>query len=177
MNQELIQQQLHEWLIDFVEKPNPLLNGWAPCPHARKSRISGKFGIKFTTGANLVSDIEAAAQELTDRDVIAICFDPADISAQNLAQLVSEQNQKLMLNDVLLLEDHPDDEEWLNGVKMNFEHCGIVFVQQLSKINQASAQLRDRGYYDHWPQENLDSVVNWRVNSNDDLLSNQPQQN
>jgi hypothetical protein len=175
MNQDLIQRQLHEWLVDFVEKPNPLLNNWAPCPYARRARISGRFAIKFATVDQLISTIAEAAQELEHRDVIAVCVDPTQILPEDLEQLVSDQNQLLMPSDVLLLEDHPDSEEWVNGVKMNFGHCAIVFVQKLSMINQASEQLMSSGYYDHWSKENLDTVVTWRVNNNNDLLPNQSQ--
>ena len=177
MNQELIRQRLQEWLVDFVEKPNALLNGWAPCPHARKARVNGRFDIKFCNAQNLIVTIESAAAELTIRDVVAVCIDPAEISAQDLEQIVSQQNQQLMPSDVLLLEDHPDAAEILNGVVMNFGHCAIVFVQQLSKINEASDQLRLAGYYDHWPKENLDTVVSWRVNNSNEILPNQSQQN
>jgi hypothetical protein len=172
MNQILIRQQLQDWLLDFVEKPNPLLNGWAPCPYARKSRIDGKFNVKFCTAQTLVETIKSAASELGQYDVVAVCIDPAEISAVDLELAVSAQNQQLMPADVLLLEDHPSAPEVLNGVNMNFGPCAIVFVQQLSKINEASDQLRRNGYYDHWPQENLDDVVTWRVNSKNDLLPN-----
>lgn len=160
-------------MVDFVEKPNPLLNGWAPCPHARRARISGRVDVMFATADTLVTTIESAAQQLVKHDVVAVCIDPVEISAADLAQLVAEQNSTLMQQDVLLLEDHPADPEVLNGVVMNFGACAVVFVQQLSKLNEASDQLQAGGYYDHWPQENLDAVVTWRVNNNNDLLSNQ----
>ena len=47
MDQFKIKEQLNEWLINFVEKPNPLLNNWAPCPYARQARINDKISFKF----------------------------------------------------------------------------------------------------------------------------------
>ena len=173
MNQDLIRRQMHEWLVDFVEKPNPMLNDWAPCPYARRARISDRFAIKFATADQLINVIAQAAQELEHQDVIAVCVDPTEIVPTDLAQLVLDQNQLLMPADIVLLEDHPEAEEWVNGVKMNFGHCAIVFVQKLSMINQASEQLLSSGYYDHWSKENLDAVVTWRVNTSNDLLPNQ----
>jgi anion-transporting ArsA/GET3 family ATPase len=174
MDQQQIQQQLEAWLVNFVEKPNPMLNGWAPCPFARKSRVANRFDINFASADTLAATIESAAQQLSRLDVIAVCVDPAEISANNLAKLVERLNQQLMPQDVLLLEDHPEDVELVNGVHMNFGVCAIVLVQQLSKINEASAQLKNQGYYDCWSPENLDSVVSWRVNNNNDLQPNQP---
>lgn len=173
MDQQQIRQRLVAWLVDFVEKPNPMLNGWAPCPFARKARVTDRFDIQFATAHNLEDIIESAAQQLSNRDVVAVCVDPADISAADLSNRVEQLNARLMPQDVLLLEDHPADVEIVNGVHMNFGACAIVFVQQLSKINEASEQLRQRGYYDCWSQENLDSVVTWRVNNSNEILPNQ----
>jgi len=173
MDQQLIQQQLEAWLVDFVEKPNPMLNGWAPCPYARRARVTNRFDIQFAEPQDLVTVIQAAAKELHHRDVVAVCIDSSKISAEDLEQLVAEQNQLLASQDVLLLEDHPDAVEIINGVHMNFGACAIVFVQQLSKINEASEQLKNQGYYDCWSPENLNSVVTWRVNNSNDLQPNQ----
>jgi hypothetical protein len=177
MDQQQIRQQLVAWLVDFVEKPNPMLNGWAPCPYAKKARATNLFDIQFATASTLATTIASAAQQLDQRDVVAVCVDHKQISAADLTNLVQQLNDQLMPQDVLLLEDHPEDVEIINGVHMNFGACAIVFVQQLSKINKASDQLRAGGYYDCWSQENLDSVVSWRVNNSNDLLPNQSQPN
>ncbi len=174
MDQQQIQQQLEAWLADFVEKPNPMLNGWAPCPYARRARVTNRFDIQFADPQDLVTVIQAAAKQLHDRDVVAVCVDPGKISAEELEHMVEAQNQLLQCQDVLLLEDHPDAVEIINGVHMNFGVCAIVFVQQLSMINAASEQLKNQGYYDCWSPDNLDSVVSWRVNNNNDLQPNQP---
>ena len=47
LNEEQIVQDLTDWMKDFVEKPNPLLNNWAPCPYARQERITDKIEIVF----------------------------------------------------------------------------------------------------------------------------------
>jgi hypothetical protein len=175
MDKELIQQQLTDWLVNFIEKPNPMLNGWAPCPYARRARVSGKFDIKFATIDDLLLTIEQAAAELAEREVVAVCIDRNTISADKLEELVAEQNHKLMAVDVVLLEDHPDAVEIVNGVHMNFGNCAIVFVQSLSKLNEASQQLQQSNYYHCWSKENLDTVVSWRVNSEHDILPHKSQ--
>ena len=62
----------------------------------------------------------------------------------------------------VILEDHPNIVENINGVCMNFGECGLMVLQKLDKLNNASDQLREKGYYKHWSQEDLDSVVSWR---------------
>jgi len=68
----------------------------------------------------------------------------------------------LMPLDYVILEDHPASVEMLNGVSMNFGQCGLLLVSKLSMLNNASVHLKSKGYYDHWPIENLDAVVTWR---------------
>jgi hypothetical protein len=67
-----------------------------------------------------------------------------------------------MPTDYVILEDHPAAPEYVNGIKMNFGLCGLLVIQKLSKLNNASDKLREQGYYDHWDQKALNEVVTWR---------------
>lgn len=163
LNKEQIVQDLESWMKDFVEKPNPLLNNWAPCPYARQARITDKIEIVFSEPVQLIATVEKSLSLLDDKDVVIICFDHTKISVEEVEELVRITNREiLMARDYVILEDHPDEPESLNGVKMNFGKCGLLLVQQLSKLSTASDQLREKGYYDDWPQENYADVVAWR---------------
>jgi hypothetical protein len=81
-----------------------------------------------------------------------------------LTKLVEVFNMEAMKEDIVALEDHPLNEEIINGTKMNFGLCSLVLVQRLSKINKASNILKEKGYYENWSKENLDDVVTWRFN-------------
>ena len=162
MNKEQIIEDLTAWMTDFVEKPNPLLNDWAPCPFARQTRMTDKIEIVFSEPRKLKDTIEKNLPVLESKDVLIVCFEHEGIHYELLKEVVRLQNAKLAKRDYVILEDHPDDPEILNGVKMNFGKCGLLLVQKLSKLNDASEQLRQKGYYDTWPEENLDAVVNWR---------------
>ena len=162
MNKEQIIEDLTTWMTDFVEKPNPLLNDWAPCPFARQARMTDKIEIVFSEPRKLKDTIEKNLPVLESKDVLIVCFEHEGIHYELLKEVVRLQNAKLAKRDYVILEDHPEDPEILNGVKMNFGKCGLLLVQKLSKLNAASEQLRQKGYYDTWPEENLDTVVNWR---------------
>ena len=162
MNKEQIIEDLTTWMTDFVEKPNPLLNDWAPCPYARQARMTDKIEIVFSEPRKLKDTIEKNLPVLESKDVLIVCFEHEGIHHEILKEVVRLQNAKLAKRDYVILEDHPADPEVLNGVKMNFGKCGLLLVQKLSKLNAASEQLREKGYYDTWPEENLDAVVNWR---------------
>lgn len=158
MDEQQIRQELEHWLTNFVEQPNPLLNNWSPCPYARKARLSNKILIVFDTPL----EIHQYTDQLENYEVVVLCFDHIKFSASQIELFTRHVNSILMLHDYVVLEDHPDSEELINGVKMNFGKCGLMILQQLSKLNNAADQLREKGYYTAWLKENLDEVVNWR---------------
>ena len=162
MNREHIMLELTSWLVNFVEAPNPLLGDWAPCPYARAARIDNQIEIVFADSKKLDVAVEQALPTLENKDVIIICFDHTQIESITVEKLVETINQKLMPRDYLVLEDHPDRVESVNTVSMNFGKCGLLLVQKLSKLNTASNQLKQKGYYNKWSAESLDYVVSWR---------------
>lgn len=162
MKQEDIKDKLINWMIDFVEKPNPMLNNWAPCPFARQARVSNKIEIQFSEIDTLVRCVNNSLPLLDTKEVVVICFDHTKIKVDVLQEIVSTLNKKLMKNNYVILEDHPDDTEWINTVQMNFGVCGLLIIQKADKLADASRQLNIKGYYDVWSKENLDTVVAWR---------------
>ena len=99
---------------------------------------------------------------LAEFDVVILCFDHQNYSAKQIELFAKHVNSILVLQDYVVLEDHPDAEEFINGVKMNFGKCGLLILQRLSKLNTAADQLKSKGYYHTWSKQNLDEVVNWR---------------
>jgi hypothetical protein len=163
-NKEEITVQLNTWLETFVEQPHPALGNWAPCPYARAARLGNKIEIIFTRWDTLTLTVENYLYALEEKDVLVICFDHKKITSDRLENLVKQHNKSLMPRNYVILEDHPDTIEYVNGVHMNFGHCGLLVVQKLDKLNTASDQLRNKGYYTHWDSTALDQVVSWRKN-------------
>lgn len=171
MNQEEITQQLTQWLIDFVEKPNPLLNNWPPCPYARQARINNKISIKFVDPVEFTLALADSMNELADKEVVVMCFDHTLISVDDLQKWVTTANKQLLMPyNFVILEDHPDAVETVNGVNMNFGKCGLLVLQKLSKLNDATEQLKHKGYYKTWSQSEIDEVVSWRY----EVCTNKP---
>ena len=158
MDEQSIRQQLEHWLANFVEQPNPLLNNWPPCPYARQARLSNQILTVFDSPL----EIAQYTNRLEEYDVVILCFDHTRFSASQIELFTQHVNSMLMLQDFVVLYDHPDSEEFINGAKMNFGECGLMILQRLSKLNTAADQLRNKGYYATWSNENLDEVVNWR---------------
>lgn len=158
MDTTRIQKELNNWLVNFVEQSNPLLNNWPPCPYAKQARINNQILTVFDSPLNIETYLDYIGQY----EVVVLCFDHEKFSASQVELFVKHINSVLMWKDYVILEDHPDSEEYINGVKMNFSICGLLILQRLSKLNHASKQLKDKEYYDNWSKENLDDVVNWR---------------
>jgi len=169
MDQDRIREKLREWLVDFVEKPNPLLNNWPPCPYARQARLANKIHIVFDNPLEIAHYVTF----LDDYDVVVLCFDPTDYSASQIELFTKHINSILMWKDYVVLEDHPDAEEMVSGVKMNFGECGLMVLQRLSKLNAATNSLNEKGYYHTWSKESYDNVVQWR----NDFLPDQLESN
>jgi hypothetical protein len=162
MNEKIILEKLNSWMIHFVERPNPLLGNWSPCPFARSARINNKISIQFSEPDNLYTTIKSCLNLLEDKEVIVICFDHNLIDAVSIQEQVMEINKQLMPKNYVVLEDHPEAPEYVNTVKMNFGECGLLILQKLDKLSIASKQLSSKGYYDCWSKDELDEVVNWR---------------
>jgi hypothetical protein len=157
MEKEYIIDKLNSWMINFVEKPNPLLGDWSPCPYARQARVNNKIYIDFE-----VSDIHTLLPLLETYDVLIICYDHNKIPAEDFRKYAADLNKDLLEKNYVVLEDHPDAVECINTLIMNFGECALLLIQKRDKLSKASEQLKNSGYYSVWSEENLNEVVNWR---------------
>ena len=162
MDQEKIKAELDKWMVEFVEATHSQLGNWAPCPYAKAARVSNMIELVFASVPELMTAVRNSTERLAHKDVVVICFDHNNISPEELQEFVAGMNKTLMLADYVILEDHPNAPEYVNGVRMNFGHCGLLVIQKLSKLNNAADKLKSQGYYDTWDQKSLDDVVTWR---------------
>ena len=162
MNFEQIKTDILAWIENFVEKSNTNLSNWSPCPYARQARINNSISIKFSEIFEFDDVIRESLEALENKEVVVVCFDHLTIDPISLQEYVKNKNITLLPINYVILEDHPDSPEYINGVCMNFGKCGLLLIQKLDKLNKASDQLREKGYYNHWTFDNLNDVVNWR---------------
>ena len=164
---EFIQARLDilNWIEDFVEQSNPNLNNWSPCPFARRSRLENRLSI--LQGKDVGSDVDDLVLSWNDSyDVVIFVYDKDRYAIDELADSVEQLNKRYTLSkDILVLEDHPMDPEIVNSVKMNQGQYILVLCQRFSKVNLASAELKEQGYYDTWSKEYYDRVAGWREQS------------
>jgi hypothetical protein len=158
LTQDTVESALLKWMEEFVEVPHPSLGGWPPCPFARQARLSKNIDIR--AGTDPFNDSTSLLEYDWDKEVVVFWYD--HIASDLFIDSVNRANNTLLAKDIVALEDHPDIEEIIAGVKMNFGLCPIIVLQKNSKLNQAADQLKDKGYYHTWTQVDVDKIVTWR---------------
>lgn len=160
MNFEQAQLDVLNWVTDFVERPNAQLNGWPPCPHARKARLDGQFEIRRGC-IDPYTDLMRV--DMGKRMVIAYVYEPERFTADEFNQQIQQVNRGFLIpKNIIGLADHPDDVENINGVIMNQGTWAIAFAQPLDKLNHFAQLIAGRGYYEGWPEEYLQTLFEGR---------------
>jgi hypothetical protein len=158
LTQDQVERDLLKWMEEFVEIPHPSLGGWPPCPFARQARLSRNIDIRL--GSDPYADCMSLLYYEWDKEVVIFWYQALD--PVSFIGDVNRANNMLLSKDIVALEDHPDTEEIIAGVKMNFGLCPIIVLQKNSKLNVAADQLKEKGYYHTWSQEDVDKIVTWR---------------
>jgi hypothetical protein len=161
MKLEQVKHDIFTWIQNFVEVPHPALNGWAPCPYARAARIQGTVDVQL--GSTPAEDLKRFAKSgMGSFEVVALVYDPVHWP---LAQFRLDWIAALPYTraaGLYILEDHPSEEESVNGVVMNQGQYAILFVQLRNKLESAARQLASKGYYQDWPRDYLDGLFEGR---------------
>ena len=163
LNLKTVKADIEQWIVDFVEVPHSALDGWAPCPYARRARLDNDYDIRL--GLAPIHDlVQISKKGLEGKSVVILAYDPKYISHDELSSTIVMVNQKFLLpNDLLALEDHPDDPEIVNGVSMNQGTYALALVQGLSDLNQKAKLVARKGFYDTWPEEYLEVLFENRL--------------
>ena len=159
---EIVKQDILAWSENFVEVPHPALGDWAPCPFARRARLSGTVSIRI--GMNPYFDLKnCSGQGMGKYEVIVYAYDPEEFSYTHFHYALEAANQEFLLkNDLLVLEDHPSEVELVNGVCMNQGKYALSLVQSLSKLDDSAIQMASKGFYHTWPEEYLKTLFHNR---------------
>jgi hypothetical protein len=162
LNLETVKSDIESWIVNFVEVPHPNLGGWAPCPYARKARLDRDFEVRI--GLAPIHDLAQVGRKgLEGKSVIIFAYNPKDISYTELSYAVDVCNREYLLpNNLLSLEDHPNDPEVVNGVVMNNGTYALALVQSLSDLNEKAQLVAKKGFYETWPEEYLQALFKHR---------------
>ena len=159
---ETVKADIEHWIVNFVEVPHPALGGWPPCPYARQARLSGDFDVRI--GTDPLSDLkEIAWRGLGGKSVVAIAYDPVAWPHEQFASALEQANVDFLLStDIIVLEDHPDDLEIVNGICMNQGTYALALVQSLGDLDKKARAMARQGFYTAWPEEYLQLLFKHR---------------
>lgn len=157
-----VQKDIESWIVNFVEVPHPALGGWPPCPYARSARMKKSYHVRL--GVDPYYDLKNQARwGMGNLEVIIYAYNPEVWSYELFSASVKNANHEHLLKaDIIALEDHPGDQEIVNGICMNQGTYALALVQSLSDLNAKSRIMADRGFYHGWPEKYLTGLFEHR---------------
>lgn len=165
MTEEEQKQEILNWIQDFVERPNPLLNNWPPCPYAKEARIKNKVRILMCSQKDLERALQEEAHALLRSPhevcIVALFKDQLQ-SLEEAKSLVRDFRKYWAPKDLYLLMDHPQQIETTGTLNMNHGQYQIFFLQRLSSLKKAELELHKSGYYSTWSEDYYHQVVQSR---------------
>ena len=156
-------QEIMAWSEHTLQKPNPFYNNLPPCPYAQKARKENKVAILFKYGDNLQC-LYSTISQWDDAFELVIIVDmdfnsDADYFHEYLDTLNDAISNGVFIDrDIWLMGFHPyddpndfiDDNSFMHTVE---EEYAMIFVQRLSKVQEAADKLFKKGYYDNYLRE------------------------
>jgi hypothetical protein len=157
-----VKRDIESWIKNFVEVPHPALGGWPPCPYAKKARLEQDFDVRI--GMDPYFDLVNLSQDgLGGKSIVIFAYDPKDWNYEQFAFSLQSANKNYLLNqDIIALEDHPADPEWVNGVSMNQGTYAMALCQSLSDLDARARHMASKGFYNTWPEEYLTALFQHR---------------
>ena len=163
MDIKTVTQNILNWSENFVEVPHPALGNWAPCPFARQARLQGTVGI--FVGQEPYFDLESRSKlGMEQYEVIIYAYDPSEWTFEYFSPRLKSANRDFLLTaNLIVLEDHPEDIENVNGVTMNQGQYALALVQSLSELNRRAQQIAAKRFYHSWPEDYLQNLFENRL--------------
>ncbi len=161
----LILQRVREWMVQFVEAPNPLLNGFAPCPFAKRARLQNELFVRVARHESFAADLAEACAAVMDgsKRVALLAFaDTEKWPVEKCAAAVDRLRETWRAQDLYFMWDHPQVEETVGRLRMNQGEYFLLFVQRLSELRMATLELEAKGYYQSWDADQLKDLIGTR---------------
>ena len=155
--------EIKAWSEHALEVPNKYFNNLPACPYARSAWKDDKVDFVFKYCAHK-QDIYTAVSCFEDTKDLVIIVDFAfqerpDDFDEDLKQLNNAISQGIFIDkDIWLMGFHPNDEpsDFVQEVTFDYEtdtEYSMIFVQRLSKLQEAADKLDKKGYYDSYDEE------------------------
>ena len=146
--ESLSNQDLKNWILGYLSKPNVVFNGLPPCPYAKKAWLDGNVEIKKFVSYD---QIRKSLKDIVGSRVKIFYYEyPILPSAEKLKSIVSWLGRDYP--DYIFYDEHPDTIEMIGDEVVNSGVTAII-IQERKDLLEKRAELEKTGYYDKWTPE------------------------
>ena len=162
-----VEQDIRNWSHNFLEVPNAKLNGLPPCPYARKAWADDKVVFSINTG---LDGLMEQVRTFSDHDYEIVVWVEENLPDMEYLDGYCDAINELASVagiDLLLMVFHPNYDATEAGLDFlvddgvtddSLSYC-MVFVQLLSKLDDAALYLEKSNYYEHFPDDVYEALV------------------
>ena len=155
--EQAVYQELLDWSSEVLSKASPHFNNLPPCPYAQQAWISNSVSVlfKYENNKQGLYNTISRFDDLFDLAIIVdFKFDEdPKVFHDYLDQLNDVISDGMFIDkDMWVMGFHPHDEESEFVQDVDFAprlaaEYAMIFVQRLSKLQQAADKLDKKGYY------------------------------
>ena len=156
--EQRIISETREWSKHALERSNEHYNGLPACPYAKKAWAENRVGFAFKYD-NQWQDLYKLISQWDDSKDVVILIDFSPLPLDEMDEYLNGMNDAIsngffINEDMFLMGFHPedvdnellDDEDFESTVDTPY---AMIFLQRLSKLQEASDALRLKGYYEN----------------------------
>lgn len=171
-DEKAICEEIKAWSAFVLEKKSPYFNNMPPCPYAKKAWSEDRVAIVFKYGGTQA--LTSCLSDFSDSLDLVIIVDQffrrsAEVFHTELEAYNDGISQGIFgQKDLWLMGFHPDDDSNDLIDDGTFEpHINtpyaMIFLQKLSKVQEAAYTLRQLRYYDKYQEDyDVDEIFNQR---------------
>jgi len=161
-----IEADLRDWSQTVLEVPNESLNGLPACPYAKEAWKQNKVNVIETQNLGIETICQARKFDNTyDLVVVASYTFPSPYA---FTEFINFLNDTFTKEDLHIMGFHPEygaedadldflyEHEWESAIEKEY---AMMFIQSLSKVDDASLKLEKLGYYNVYPSEEYQTLV------------------
>ena len=161
-----IEEDLRSWSRNVLEIPNDTLGGLPACPYAKEAWKQNKVDVIETSNLGIETICQARKFDNTyDLVVVASYVFPSPYAFTDFIEFL---NSTFTKDDLHIMGFHPDygaedadldflyEHEWESAIEKEY---AMMFIQSLSKVDDASRKLEKLGYYSVYPFEEYQTLV------------------
>ena len=146
--------KIANWINNTLSKPNPIFNNLPACPYAKKAWNENKVEVfVYNSWIDAYSKLISMDYDFDLKDVYVFAFPVDNITPEQLTNTLDKLTSTWQKDWIVVLEDHPDELEQVQGYKLNFGEQCLLLVQSRNKLNIARTNLEAKEYYKNWDPE------------------------